>query len=128
MAEGSSAADIVTGYPQLDVNDVRAALEYAAASGCVKFLVDECLRALVAELLRDAGHDAVHAGDVGLLARPDVGVMALAVDQAWVVVSADTDLGELLALGGCSMPERDLLLVSKHRRAEQLVAFVGRVL
>jgi uncharacterized protein (DUF433 family) len=32
VAEGSSAADIVTGYPQLDVNDVRAALEYAAAT------------------------------------------------------------------------------------------------
>ena len=32
VAEGSSAADIVAGYPQLDVNDVRAALEYAAAT------------------------------------------------------------------------------------------------
>ena len=32
VAEGSSAADIVTAYPQLDVNDVRAALEYAAAT------------------------------------------------------------------------------------------------
>jgi uncharacterized protein (DUF433 family) len=43
VAEGSSAADIVTGYPQLDVADVRAA----------------------PELLRDAGHDAVHGGDLG---------------------------------------------------------------
>jgi predicted nuclease of predicted toxin-antitoxin system len=41
-----------------------------------KFLVDECLRALVAELLRDAGHEAVRAGDVGLLGKPDVEVIA----------------------------------------------------
>jgi uncharacterized protein (DUF433 family) len=32
VAAGSSSADIVIGYPQLDVNDVRAALEYAAAT------------------------------------------------------------------------------------------------
>jgi predicted nuclease of predicted toxin-antitoxin system len=66
-------------------------------------------RALVAELLRDAGHEAVRAGDVGLLGKPDVEVMALAVEQARVVVSADTDFGELLALGGYSMPSVILL-------------------
>jgi uncharacterized protein (DUF433 family) len=32
VAAGSSSADIVIGYPQLDVNDVRAALEHAAAT------------------------------------------------------------------------------------------------
>lgn len=65
----------------------------------MKFLLDECLRRLVAELLNEAGHDAVHVGDVGLLEKPDVEVMALAAVQARVVVSADTDFGELLALG-----------------------------
>ncbi len=33
----------------------------------MKFLIDECLRPLVAAGLRDVGHDAIHVGDVGLL-------------------------------------------------------------
>lgn len=32
IAEGSSAAEVVADYPQLDVEDVRAALQYAAAT------------------------------------------------------------------------------------------------
>ena len=32
VAEGSTATDIVSSYPQLVVDDVRAALEYAAAA------------------------------------------------------------------------------------------------
>ena len=32
VAEGSTATDIVSGYPQLVVDDVRATLEYAAAT------------------------------------------------------------------------------------------------
>lgn len=32
VAEGSSAAEIVEHFPQLDLGDVRAALEYAAAT------------------------------------------------------------------------------------------------
>jgi len=43
----------------------------------VKFLIDECLRPLVAAGLRDVGHDAIHVGDVGLLGATDEQVMAL---------------------------------------------------
>ena len=56
----------------------------------MKFLIDECLRPLVAAGLRDVGHDAIHVGDVGLLGATDEKIMALAVEQARIVVSADS--------------------------------------
>lgn len=65
----------------------------------MRFLVDESLSPRVASLLRSAGHDAVHAGDVELLGAFDEAVMAAASAERRVVVSADTDFGELLALG-----------------------------
>jgi len=37
----------------------------------VNFLIDECLRPLVADGLKDAGHDAIHVGDAGLLGATD---------------------------------------------------------
>lgn len=63
----------------------------------MNFLIDECPRPLVADGLRNAGHDAIHVGDAGLLGATDEHVMSLAVAQARIVVSADTDFGELLA-------------------------------
>ncbi len=70
----------------------------------MRFLVDECLRARVAELLSDAGHDAVHVGVVGLLGRPDTEIMEFALRDDRVVISADTDFGELLARSQASLP------------------------
>lgn len=84
----------------------------------MRFLVDECLTPRVAELLTQAGHEAVHLGTVGLLGRPDEEVMEFARQHAQVVVSADTDFGELLALGGSAMPSV-ILLRRSHGAAGQ---------
>lgn len=65
----------------------------------MRFLVDESLSARVASLLRTSGHDAVHVGDRDLLGARDDAVMAAAAQERRVVLSADTDFGELLALG-----------------------------
>jgi len=75
----------------------------------VNFLIDECLRPMVAEGLRDAGHDAIHVGDVGLLGATDEQVMSLAAELSRVVVSADTDFGELLARNRLGFPSVILL-------------------
>ena len=66
----------------------------------MKFLVDESLSYRVAEALSSAGHDAVHVTSIGLAAAPDEDVMARARTEQRVLVAADTDFGELLALGG----------------------------
>lgn len=64
----------------------------------MKFLIDQNRSPRLAELLRNAGHDAVHTLELGLQAAEDDTLLALAATQGRVVVSGDTDFGALLAL------------------------------
>jgi uncharacterized protein with PIN domain len=61
----------------------------------VRFLIDECLPPKMAELLRAAGHNCAHVYELGLGGQPDEQVMALADRENRILVSADTDFGEL---------------------------------
>jgi len=63
----------------------------------VRFLVDECLSPTLATNLQGAGHDAVHIADLGMCGVQDTKVMQVARIQRRVLLSADTDFGELLA-------------------------------
>jgi len=72
----------------------------------VRILIDESLSGQVAELLAAAGHDVRHVRDLDLLGAPDTAVMKAADDEARVLISADTDFGELLALNRHPGPER----------------------
>jgi predicted nuclease of predicted toxin-antitoxin system len=85
----------------------------------VRFLIDESMSARVAELLVVAGHDAVHVGDLGLLGAPDTHVMVAARQSGRSVVSADTDFGELLAIGRHPGPSVVLLRRAPHRPDDQ---------
>jgi len=69
-------------------------------------------------LLSDAGHDAVHVGDLALLGATEETVMAAALDDSRIVVSADTDFGEVLAASIAQYPSV-ILLRRKGRTAEQ---------
>jgi predicted nuclease of predicted toxin-antitoxin system len=80
----------------------------------VRLLVDESLAARVATRLREAGHDAIHVGDLGLLGAEDEAVMSAAADQGRVVIAADTDFGALLALGHLRSPSVVVLRRSPH--------------
>ena len=53
----------------------------------------------VAAGLAQAGHDAIHLVDLQLLGAQDDAVLAAAAGSGRVLLSADTDFGELLALG-----------------------------
>jgi len=86
----------------------------------VKFLIDESLSARVAQLLTAEGHDAVHVSERGLLGAPDRDVMGTASAETRVVVSVDTDFGELLALGRHPGPSVVLIRRSPHRPEAQL--------
>lgn len=70
----------------------------------MRFLIDECLSTRLGVLLSEAGHDAVHVGDLDLLGVTDETVMAAARDDTRIVVSADTDFGELLAASTAQYP------------------------
>jgi predicted nuclease of predicted toxin-antitoxin system len=84
----------------------------------VKLLVDESLAGRVAALLAEAGHDATHVGDRGLLGSPDETVLASAQREDRILVTADTDFGTLLALSAPPQPSV-ILLRRPGRRAEE---------
>lgn len=90
----------------------------------MRLTIDECLAPIVAALLVDAGHDAVHVSELNLLGRPDTDVMVAAQKSGRVVVSADTDFGELLATSGDSLPSI-VLLRRSHEPVEQTRAIIS---
>jgi predicted nuclease of predicted toxin-antitoxin system len=86
----------------------------------VRFLLDQNLSPVVADLLCGAGHDAIHARTLGLSRANDERILAVAAEQQRVLVSADTDLGELLAISNASRPSVLLVRRQQGRRAAEL--------
>jgi predicted nuclease of predicted toxin-antitoxin system len=87
----------------------------------VRFLLDECISARLAPLLADAGHDAVHDSERDLAGCVDDEVLTAAREEGRVLVSADTDFGELLAKQGLALPSL-VLLRQGNRRPEHQAA------
>jgi len=83
----------------------------------MRFLLDNNLSRRVADLLRAAGHDVVHVGDIGLHAAPDEAVLDEARTNMRVLVSADTDFGTLLARFHATAPSFVLMRRAAGRRA-----------
>lgn len=57
----------------------------------MKFLIDNALPPRLAHLLVAAGYDAVHVGAYGMHAASDEEILARALQEVRIVVSADTD-------------------------------------
>lgn len=85
----------------------------------MKLLLDEALSQRLAPILQAAGHDCIHIRDLGLQGRPDNEIMTAAVADSRVLVSLDTDFGELLALGQQAGPSVLLLRRAPHSPALQ---------
>lgn len=85
----------------------------------MRFLVDENLSPLLAELLREAGHNAEHVRNLGMARADDVAVLARAESDGCILVTADTDFGGLLARSGQGQPSVILLRKLQGRRAAE---------
>jgi predicted nuclease of predicted toxin-antitoxin system len=89
----------------------------------VRFPIDECLSGDLASRMRDAGHDCVHVYEIGLDGRADEETMALAAREDRILISADTDFGELLANSPVLAPSL-ILLRRTDKRAESLASVI----
>jgi predicted nuclease of predicted toxin-antitoxin system len=81
----------------------------------VRLLIDANLSPRVAVSLASAGFEAIHVVDVGLLTAADEAILAYAAANELVIVSADTDFGELLAISRGSVRPSVVLLRSADR-------------
>jgi predicted nuclease of predicted toxin-antitoxin system len=70
----------------------------------VKFLVDMPLSPALARWLGEQRHDAVHASELGLSTAPDLEILERARAENRVVITADLDFPQLLALLELSAP------------------------
>ena len=85
----------------------------------MRLLIDANLSPRVAATLHDAGHEAVHVADIGMLGASDDAILAHAAAAGQVIVSADTDFGELLAVTGAVRPSVVLLRSADHLTQDQ---------
>ena len=86
----------------------------------MKFLVDNPISPLLADALRQVGHDAVHVRDYQLQSADDSAIFERAARERRVIITADTDFGFLLARRKTRKPSVLLFHHSfSHRPSEQ---------
>lgn len=90
----------------------------------MRLLVDNALSPVLAELLRIAGHDAVHVREIGLQHADDEEIFERATADDFIIISADTDFGTLLARRSVSKPSLMLFRGEGSRRPEALSALI----
>jgi predicted nuclease of predicted toxin-antitoxin system len=76
----------------------------ASSTLCLRFLIDNPLPPRLAELLFVAGHDAVHVRAYGMHAASDESILARALAEDRIVVSADSDFSAILAAQEADRP------------------------
>ena len=93
----------------------------------MRFLIDMPLTPLLGAFLRELGHDAIHAADIGAAHAADSTLLLRARTESRVVVTADLDFGRLMA----EVPEKSpgiILLRGGSYSDKEMIELVKRVL
>jgi len=80
----------------------------------MKFVVDVCLSTAVVEALSRLGHEVVHWSTIGEIRAKDETIMAWCATHGYVIITADTDFGHLLAKLKDTTPSVMILRTSIH--------------
>jgi predicted nuclease of predicted toxin-antitoxin system len=91
----------------------------------VKLLLDANLSPEVGRRLKEAGHDAIHVADIGLLTATDPMILRAAATEERILLTADSDFGALLALGSLVSPSVLLLRSADHLRPNEQAALIA---
>jgi predicted nuclease of predicted toxin-antitoxin system len=93
----------------------------------LKFLIDMPVTPDAGPHLRAAGHDAIHAVDVGLARSADSQLLEVARHEERVIITADLDYPRLIALHQADRPGVILFRGGSYSDA-QMLALLDRVL
>ena len=91
----------------------------------MKLLLDANLSPEVGRRLKEAGHDAIHVKDIGLLTATDPEILQASAKEERILLTADSDFGALLALGSLASPSVLLLRSADHLRPTEQAELIG---
>lgn len=90
----------------------------------MRFVVDANLSPRVADLLTEAGHDAVAVRHLGLQDALDDEILDLALNDDRIIISHDTDFGTLLAVRRQTKPSFILVRSADPLTADQVADLI----
>lgn len=90
----------------------------------MRFVVDNALSPRLADLLRSAGHDAVHVLSRGMETASDLAIIELAASEDRIVITFNADFSRILALESRAKPSLLVLRGDLPRRAGPLARLV----
>lgn len=86
----------------------------------MKFLVDMTASPQLAQWLKKKGYDAVHASDIGLFKTKDKEILREARKQDRIIITADLDFPQLLAISHAKDPGVILFRGGNYNEQEML--------
>jgi predicted nuclease of predicted toxin-antitoxin system len=97
----------------------------------MRFLIDANLSPVVAKRLAEAGHPTIHVFDLGMHTATDDQILAHALANGQVIISADSDFTAMLALSHAATPSLILLRstdrLAPTEQADLLVANIPTI-
>ncbi len=93
----------------------------------MSFLVDMPISPEVARWLIEKGYDAVHASQIELGRAKDKKIIEVAREQKRIIITADLDFPQILALSGATSPGIILFRGGNYSESEML-SLIARVI